>query len=389
MSQATATKQKNTATETDSSALEFTIDRGQLLKALGQIQSVVEKRNTIAILSNIKLEAIGGQLSLTTTDMDIAVTEKIPADIAEEGALTAPAHTLYEIIRKLPDGSQVVLEGDAENGGKLDIRAGSCNFTLSCLPVAEFPVMDRGDMSHSFTITPAELAVLIDKTRFAISTEETRYYLNGIFLHAKDEKLVAVATDGHRLAKVEVEAPEGSEGMPGIIIPRKTVGELKKFVEGAEDDIEISLSSNKISFVCGDAVLISKLIDGTFPDYEKVIPAHNDKVMKVSTPAFTAAVDRVSTISFEKTRAIRLLVEPDKLVLSATNEENGTANERLEVEYSGSKIDIGFNSRYVLDMMAGIEGETVELIFADGAAPVIVRDSGDAAVLYVIMPMRI
>ncbi|MCE3232319.1 MAG: polymerase subunit beta [Rickettsiaceae bacterium] len=321
--------------------------------------------------------------------MDIAITEKLPADITEEGALTVPAHTLYEIVRKLPDGSQVVLQGNAETGGKLEIKAGACNFSLSCLPITEFPVMDKGDMDSEFSLKPAELIALIDKTKFAISTEETRYYLNGIYFHAKEDKLCSVATDGHRLAKIEIDLPEGANGMPGVIIPRKTVGELRKLIDEAEEDVQISLSENKISFVCGEAVLLSKLIDGTFPDYEKVIPSGNNRVMEIDAAAFTKAVDRVSTISFEKTKAIKLAVTSGKLTLSAVNEENGSATEEVDVTYSSGPVEVGFNSRYVMDMMAGIEGETAEFVFADGAAPVLVKDNADASALYVIMPMRI
>jgi len=198
-----------------------------------------------------------------------------------------------------------------------------------------------------------------------------------------------VATDGHRLAKIEIEAPEGADDISGVIIPRKTVAELKKLVEEAVDDIEISLSDTKICFVCGSAVLLSKLIDGTFPDYDKVIPSANDKVMTISTSAFTKAVDRVSTVSLDKTRSIKLSVSAGNLVLSAANEENGTANEEVEVSYSSSPVEIGFNSRYVLDMMAAVEGDEAEFSFADGAAPVLVRDTADSTALYVIMPMRI
>jgi DNA polymerase-3 subunit beta len=380
---------ETTTAEGVSPSIEFTIDRALFLKALGHVQSVVEKRNTIPILSNVKLEAFEGGVSLTTTDMDIAITEKIAADVYEEGALTVPAHTLYEIIRKLPDGSQIVLQGNAATDGKLKISSGSCNFSLSCLPITDFPVMDSGDMSHKFTLTSAELVALIDKTKFAISTEETRYYLNGIFLHAKSDTLCSVATDGHRLAKIEIDLPEGAAGIPGVIVPRKTVAELTKLIADGEADIEVSVSSSKICFICKDAVLLSKLIDGTFPDYDKVIPSGNDKVMSINAAALAKAVDRVSTISFDKTKAIKLAVTSGKLTLSAANEENGTACEEIEVSYSSSPVEVGFNSRYILDMMSGIEGETVEFIFADGAAPVLVKDNADATSLYVIMPMRI
>lgn len=389
MTYSTAVQEDTTTSAGVSSAIELTIDKGYLLKALSHVQSVVEKRNTIAILSNVKLEAFNNTLSLTATDMDIAIIEKIAADVAVEGALTVPAHTFYEIIRKLPDGSEVQIKGDAEQGGKVAIESGSCNFSLSCLPVNDFPVMDKGDMTHNFELTTAELTALIDKPKFAISTEETRYYLNGIFLHSKENNICAVATDGHRLAKIELEAPEGATGIKGVIIPRKTVAELKKLIDESEDDVQISLSDTKICFICGDAILLSKLIDGTFPEYDRVIPSSNDKLLTVNAKAFARAVDRVSTISFDKTKAVKLNAENGKLTLSATNEENGAATEELEVEYSSSPVEIGFNSRYILDMMSAIEGDDIELVFADGAAPVLVNDTADSTSLYVIMPMRI
>jgi len=382
-------QQDENQTQQVSSSLDFTIDKSQLLKALGHVQSVVERRNTIAILSNVKIEAFSGQISLTATDMDIAITERVDADIAQEGALTVAAHTLYEIVRKLPDGSQVSIKGDADQTSNLEIHSGSCNFSLACLPVADFPVMSKGDMPFEFSLTAAELSALIDKPRFAISTEETRYYLNGIYLHSTDNMLCAVATDGHRLAKIEIEAPEGASGISGVIVPRKTVVELKKLLDEAEDDVEISLSDTKICFVCSNAVLLSKLIDGTFPDYNKVIPQANDKSLVVDSATLTKAVDRVSTISSDKTKAIKLLVSPGKVTLSATSDDNGAANEEIEATYNSDNVEVGFNSRYVLDMMSVIEGDEAEFVFADGSAPVLVKDSADSSSLYVIMPMRI
>ena len=376
-----------------STAIKLTIERATLLKALGHVQSVVERRNTIPILSNVKLEAKKDALSLTATDMELAVTETIDAVIETEGALTVPAHTLYDIVRKLPDGAQVELDGQSDNEGTLIIRADACKFSLSCLPAEEFPVMDESGLSHHFALPVAECGALIDKTRFAISTEETRYYLNGIYLHVtknkQDAVLRAVATDGHRLAKMEVELPDGAAGMPGVIVPRKAVLELRKVSEESDELVSISLSATKIRFVCGKVVLISKLIDGTFPDYEKVIPANNENMMEVDGDAFVKSVDRVATIVSEKSRAIKLALEGGKLVLSASGEGNGSAREELEVQYGGEAIEIGFNSRYLLEMMAAVESDTVQFLFADGSAPAVVRDTSDPRPLYVIMPMRV
>lgn len=369
--------------------MKLVIDRAALLRALGHIQSVVEKRGTIPILSNVKLAAEGGKLSLTATDMDIAVVETIDANVADAGATTVQAHTLYEIIRKLPDGLEVEI---AEEGGKVAVRAGQSDFALASLSVEDFPVMAEGDFSHSFTVNTAECAALIDKTRFAISTEETRYYLNGIYLHVageKDKVLRAVATDGHRLARVEVALPSGADSMPGVIIPRKTIAELKKLLEGEVGEVQISVSTSKIRFLCGNAVLVSKLIDGNFPDYDRVIPAGNDKIMEVDGKQFSNAVDRVSVIASDKSRGVKLQLEKGKLTLSANSPENGTASEVLEVNYGADPMEIGFNSRYLLEMMAQIEGDSAQFVLADSSSPAVVRDSADIGALYVVMPMRV
>jgi DNA polymerase III subunit beta len=371
--------------------MQITIERSALLRALGHVQSVVERRGTIPVLANIKLEAKGDTLSLTGTDMDLSIMEKITCSVASGGATTVPAHTFYDIIRKLQDGAQ--LEISTKDSGRVTITSGQSRFTLSSLPVDEFPVMAEGDLSHHFTLSATECRALIEKPGYAMSTEETRYYLNGIYLHATEsngnEVLRAVATDGHRLARVEVGLPAGADGMPGIIIPRKAIYEFKRLLEGGEGDVSVSLSDTKIRFIYGQAVLISKLIDGNFPDYDRVIPAGNDKLMEVDCKTLTEGVDRVSVISSERSRAVKFALESGKLVLSATSPEHGTASEEVGVAYSSNAIDIGFNSRYLMEMLSQIEGETVQLYFNDSASPVLVRDTADAGSLYVIMPMRV
>lgn len=372
--------------------MKLTIERGALLKALAHVQSVVERRNTIPILSNVLIEASGSTLSLTATDMDLTIVESIPAAVAAAGATTAPAHTFYDIVRKLPEGAQVQIEAGGD-GGQLTIRAGRSRFTLATLPRDDFPAMGAGDLPHRFPIAAADLRGLIDRTRFAISTEETRYYLNGIYLHAhtagETPVLRAVATDGHRLARVEMPLPVGADKIPGVIIPRKTVAELRKLIEETEEPIEVALSDTRVRFSFDDVVLTSKLIDGTFPDYQRVIPTGNDKVLKVDRRSFAEAVDRVSTISSEKSRAVKLSLRPGNLVLSATSPENGSASEELEVSYEGAELDIGFNARYLLDITQQIEGDGAQLALADAASPTLVRDEADGSALYVLMPMRV
>ena len=373
--------------------MKLTIERSALLKSLGHIQSVVEKRNTIPILSNVLLDCEGGQLNMAATDLDLAISETVAAEVAMAGGITAPAHTLYDIVRKLPDGSQVELAYDNDSE-RLTISAGRSRFTLSCLPREDFPVMSEGDLPHSFAAPAANLKRLIDKTRFAVSTEETRYYLNGIYLHvARDDEdgavLRGVATDGHRLARFDMAQPEGLEDMPGVIVPRKAVGELRKLVDEYEGDIKVCLSETKIRFTFADIVLTSKLIDGTFPDYSRVIPEGNDKILEIGSSKFAEAVDRVSTISTEKTRSIKLSISAGNLRLSVNSPDQGTAKEELEVSYSAEDMEIGFNSRYLLDILSQIEGDLVQVVLADSASPTILRDVSDDGALYVLMPMRV
>ncbi len=370
------------------------IERSNLLKSLAHVHRVVERRNTIPILSNVLLKTEDGALRLKATDLDLEITESVAATGEQEGATTVPAHLLYDIVRKLPDGAEVKLSTNPD-GNQMTVASGRSNFRLQCLPESDFPDITAGTLSHAFTIKAAEFARLIDRTHFAISTEETRYYLNGIFLHTieadGDLKLRAVATDGHRLARAEMAAPAGSEGMPGIIIPRKTVGELQKLLGDGEDDaaIEVELSDAKIRVTIGPVVLTSKLIDGTFPDYQRVIPQNNDKALTLDRQSFSAAVDRVSTISSERGRAVKLAVSDSQLTLTVNSPDSGTATEELAVGYDSDDIEIGFNARYLLDITAQLSGDEAVFMLADAGSPTLIKDGGDDATLYVLMPMRV
>jgi DNA polymerase-3 subunit beta len=372
--------------------MKLTIERAALLRSLAHVQSVVERRNTIPILANVLLEAKGGSLGLTATDMDLEIVERAPAELAREGAVTAPAHTFYDIVRKLPEGAQVQLEANSERS-QLLIKCGRSQFTLSTLPSEDFPVMTGGELPNQFALAASELRGLVDRTGFAISTEETRYYLNGIYVHTAEQGKVkllrAAATDGHRLARVEMALPAGAEGMPGVIVPRKAVLELRKLIDLSEAQVQVALSETRIRFAFDDIVLTSKLIDGTFPDYERVIPHGNDKVMEVQRGEFTEAVDRVSTISTEKSRAVKLSLADGTLTLSASSPEAGSATEEIEVKYTSGALEIGFNSRYLLDITKQIEGEGVRFAMSDAASPTVVQDVADKSALYVLMPMRV
>lgn len=370
--------------------MKATVERATLLKCLGHIQSVVERRNTIPILSNVLIEARGDGLRLMATDLDLQVVETIPAAVDVGGATTVSAHTLFDIVRKLPEGSQVEL---AMAGEKLGVTAGRSKFNLPTLKRDDFPVIAETELPTVFAIDADALKDIIDSTRFAISTEETRYYLNGIFLHALDgasPKLRAVATDGHRLARIELDLPEGAKGMPDVIVPRKCVGEVRKLLDELDGEVEVSLSPSKIRFKLGTATLTSKLIDGTFPDYNRVIPAANDKLLKVDAKSLSEGVDRVAAIATtEKTRAVKLSLGRDKVTLSVTSPENGTASEDVPADYTSQEFEVGFNYRYLLDILGQVGSDQVDIHMADAAAPTLIRESDTSKALYVLMPMRV
>jgi DNA polymerase-3 subunit beta len=372
--------------------MKVTVERAELLRSLSHVHRVVERRNTIPILANVLIRAERSKLSFKATDLDLEVIETVAAEVSPGGVTTVPAHMFYEIVRKLPEGTQIVLEASGDRA-VLTVRAGRSRFTLQTLPEADFPDIAAGDMTHKFTLGAADLKRLIEKTQFAISTEETRYYLNGIYLHTagtgQNLMLRAVATDGHRLAQVELAAPAGAEGMPGVIVPRKTVNEMQRLIEDGNAEIAVELSASKIRFTLGNVVLTSKLIDGTFPDYGRVIPLGNDKLLEVEKKEFEQAVDRVSTIASERGRAVKLSLTAGRLVLSVTNPDSGSATEELEVMYEADPIDIGFNSRYLLDIAAQIEGDSAVLKLADPGSPTLVQDKDAKGALYVLMPMRV
>ncbi|MGL4324195.1 MAG: DNA polymerase III subunit beta [Beijerinckiaceae bacterium] len=372
--------------------MRVTVERAALLKALGHVHRVVERRTTIPILSNVLMRADDNGLRLKATDLDLEIVENVPADVSQKGATTVPAHTLYDIVRKIADGAQISLETTGDSN-QLQLRSGRSRFALGALPETDFPDISAGELTHKFAVAAPVLQKLIEKTQFAISTEETRYYLNGIFLHAIDVEgkpmLRAVATDGHRLARSEAPAPSGATGMPGIIVPRKAVAEILKLIDGSEGDVAVELSATKIRVSSGEAVLTSKLIDGTFPDYQRVIPTGNDKRLVVDRSEFSAAVDRVSTISSERGRAVKLAINNGKLTLSVTNPDCGSATEEVEADYDNTPLDIGFNARYLLDIANELEGDTALFRLAEPGSPTIIQDRDTAPTLYVLMPMRV
>jgi DNA polymerase III subunit beta len=376
--------------------MKLTLERGDLLKALNHATSVVEKRTTIPILTHVMLIAEGCVLQLKATDLDIEIVETVKAEITAPGGCTVSAHMLHDVVRKLRDGAEIELT-ISKDESRLQLKAGTARFSLAALSRNDFPDLGASELPHSFSLPAKDLAKLITKTRFAISTEETRYYLNGIYLHVAQNAvsvLRAVATDGHRLAQIDVPLPVGAEGIPGVIVPRKTIGEMLKLIADMDGDVGLELSQNKIRITTRAAdgspqvILTSKLIDGSFPDYTRVVPAGNDKVMQVRNSDFIRAVDRVSTLSADKGRAVKLTIGPDNLTLSVNNPDSGSAVEELPAVYTDAPLEIGFNARYLLDIAAEIEGGHIIFVLSDPSSPTIVKDEGNDAALYVLMPMR-
>jgi len=372
--------------------MKFSIERGTLLKAVGQAQSVVERRNTIPILANVLIEAEGDTVSFRATDLDIEVVDKVPAKVERAGATTVPAVTLHEIVRKLPDGALVELADDGASG-RLTVQAGRAHFTLATLPREDFPVMASSEYTSNFSAKAPVLRRLFDKSKFAISTEETRYYLNGVYMHVSDgdegQVLRCVATDGHRLARIDADLPPGAETMPGVIVPRKTVGELRKLLEDDDAQIAVSVSETKIRFATPEIMLTSKVIDGTFPDYSRVIPMGNTRRLEVDAAEFAQAVDRVATVSSERSRAVKLALEEDRMVLSVNAPDSGAAEEELAVAYGDEKLEIGFNAKYLLEIASQVDRENAVFMFNSAGDPTLMREGNDNSAVYVVMPMRV
>lgn len=372
--------------------MKVSIERNALLKAMSQAQSVVERRNTIPILANVLIEAEGNEVSFRATDLDIEVVYKVAGMVERAGATTVGAHTLHEIVRKLPDGAMVDL-GDDGTANRLDVVAGRSSFSLATLPREDFPVMANSEYACNFASPAGVLRRLFDKSKFAISTEETRYYLNGVYMHASDgvdgAVLRCVATDGHRLARIDAELPDGADSLPGVIVPRKTVGELRKLLEDDEMKIAVSVSETKIRFATPEIVLTSKVIDGSFPDYTRVIPQGNTRRLEVDAAEFAQAVDRVSTVSSERSRAVKLTLDEDRLVLSVNAPDSGAAEEELVVAYADERLEIGFNAKYLLEIAGQVDRENAVFLFNSSGDPTLMREGNDESAVYVVMPMRV
>ena len=375
--------------------MEFKIYSTDLLKALSHIHGIVEVRHTLPILSNIILEAKDDKLILSSTNLDIYCSDKIKAEVLKSGEVSVSAVTFFEIIKRLPSGSEVLMIME-EGENEIRLTCGRSKFNLSTLKTDDFPIISDSDLSTNFVLSADELIRIIDKTKFAVSNEETRYYLNGIFLHKAERNSIqflrAVATDGHRLAQYDIPLPQGAEDITGIIIPKKTIYELRKVLDDANGDVSVSLNENKIKFTFNDLKVVSKVIDGTFPDYTKVIPQKNDKNFKTNNSDLKNAIDRVSAVAANeesKSKAIKFCIENNSLSLSVESQSKGSANEMIDVNYSGDKVDIGFNSKYIIDICNEVDGDEISISLSDSISPAIILDKTDENLFFVLMPMRI
>jgi len=375
--------------------MDFKVNSSDLLKAISHIHGVVEIRHTLPILSNMIITVKDGSLKLCSTNLDIYCSDQVSAEVVSQGEISVSASTFYEIVKRLPNGSDLHATLD-EVSSSLILKCGRSKFNLTTMKTDDFPMIADSDLDTKFVLSATELIRMIDKTKFAISNEETRYYLNGIFFHKAQknsiEILRAVATDGHRLAQYDIPLPQGAEDMTGLIIPKKTILELRRVLDDANGDINISLNDNKIKFSFNELTIISKVIDGTFPDYTKVIPKNNNKVFSTNSNELKSAIDRVSAVSISeeiKSKAIKLLIESNKLLLSVESLSKGSANEEVDINYNEERVEIGFNSRYLVDICNEIDGDEVIVHILDSISPAIILDKSDENLFFVLMPMRI
>lgn len=373
-------------------------------KALELGCSLIEKKSTLPVLSNIKLEAVGssdstkgveeGCLKLNTTDMFMSLESYvIPSEVLKPGSVTVPARTLNDIVRKVPDDVEIKLTSD-ETGNLVTIELPSSDFSLPTLPAGEFPSLESNDNYQLFSINASILLSLFERTKHAVSNEEIRYYLNGVFLHTvlegEDKYLVAVATDGHRLAKIKALVTDEVPNIEGVIVHKKTITEVIKLLENSDSDITFGISSNKIMFKNEEHTIISKVVDGKFPDYNKAIPQNTDKALITSLPDLANAIDLVTSVSYDKNKMVKLSITSSKITLTTSSEFDGAkGNRTIDVDYSAEPISFGFNARYFLDALAAIEGDKLKLSFADSMTAVMCENPDDSSFIAILMPMQI
>jgi DNA polymerase III subunit beta len=365
--------------------MKFTATREDILSPLQNVIGVVERRQTMPVLSNVLIGARNNRLSMTGTDLEVELVSSRELQVAQAGDLTVPGRKFLDILKSLPEGTPITIATDGE---RLSIRAGRSRFTLAMLPAAEFPVVDEISAQQTLTVPQAEFRRLIDKTHFSMAQQDVRYYLNGLLLEAEGKILRAVATDGHRLSLCETALETKVAARQQVIIPRKGVGELQRLL-GSDGNIELQIGTNHVRATIGEVRFTSKLIDGRFPEYGRVIPAAPTKKVEADCQTLRQALQRTAILSNEKYRGIRLALKTNQLTLLAHNPEQEEAEDQIEVDYTGEDLEIGFNVNYLLDALGAIDGDRVQIGLSDSNSSGLLTQPGSMAAKYVVMPMRL
>ena len=371
--------------------MQFVVKRDILLKSLNFVQGVVEKKNTLPILSNVLLQLKDNKLSIVATDLDIVFYNEISdVKIIKEGSTTTSAAILYDILRKISSNSELNFDLKSEN--KLSLKSDSADFNLLCLPTDNFPSFVDEFEGHEIALDKNRFLKLLNKTRISISSDDTRHYLNGVFLHLTEAHgrnfLTGVATDSHRLSSSSLEI-ENSKDFSSLILPRKTVFQLCSLLSETSDSLTMQSSENKIKFTLGKIRLISKVIDGKFPDYKKVVPNSNDKILVVSSKDFINSIERVASVSLDRKEGVKLTIDKDNIQLSVNSANSGEGNEKIKADYNSESLHISFNSKYLIDIASEIENKNLKMNLKDSTSPVLIEDASDKNSYYVIMPMKI
>lgn len=366
--------------------MKFTIDKPSFIKVLQRVQGIVEKRNTMPILANVLLEASKNKINIMATDLEVFIKDAGPANVSEDGAVTVNARKLFEIVKELP-GDSVDLSAGKDD--KVTVKAGRAKFSIMGLPSKDFPVFPAVDETLLEPIGSENLKEMIDKTSFAVSTDETRYNINGFLLEKEESRLRMVSTDGHRLALIEKNDSKAIARKEGVLLPRKGVIEMRKVLDEKEGELLLGISQ-KSAVMKKDNTLISvRLLEGEFPDYKKVIPKDNDKEVLAAKDTLLSSLKRVSILSTDKIKGVRFNFAPGKLTLSSSSPDIGEAVEEVDIDYSGPEIDIAFNARYLIDMLETLEEDKVRVGLKDSLSPGMVRPMGSEDYIYIIMPMRL
>ena len=371
--------------------MQFVVKRDILLKSLNFVQGVVEKKNTLPILSNVLLQLKDNKLSIVATDLDIVFYNEISdVKIINEGSTTTSAAILYDILRKISSNSELNFDLKSEN--KLSLKSDSADFNLLCLPTDNFPSFSDEFEGQEIALDKNRFLKLLNKTRISISNDDTRHYLNGVFLHLTEAHgrnfLTGVATDSHRLSSSSLEI-ENSNDFSSLILPRKTVFQLCSLLSETSDSLTMQSSENKIKFTLGKIRLISKVIDGKFPDYKQVVPATNDKILNVPSKEFINSIERVASVSLDRKEGVKLMIDKDNIQLSVNSANSGEGNETIKADYNSESLNISFNSKYLIDIASEIENKNLKMNLKDSTSPVLIEDASDKNSYYVIMPMKI